>query len=191
MFAKLHLGLPYLYAILLLGISGLLWSQTENANLGKAQFNDAGQLLKPANLDQWIHLGSNMGQGYSEDTFDPSSPGTFRIVEMEPSAYNYFKTHGRYADGTMIGLSFYRPQSKTNPRLNGFSQGELVSFEIHLIDSAYADGRAFFNFIKEEQADMIEAGNACVECHREEGEFESTFTQFYPKMQSIIKHHHQ
>lgn len=156
-------------------------------NINKAVFNQQGQLVKPNNLDEWIHLGSNVGHGYNEGEFDPRSPGTFHIVEIEPSAYAYFKQHGHYANGTMIALSFYQVAEKTNPRLNGLSQGDLVSFEIHLIDNQYDDGRAFFNFGLNHETDMIAAGNRCVECHREEGAFASTFTQFYPKMRERLQ----
>ena len=164
--------------------------QNTASNLNVAEFDDDGLLIKPNNLDQWIHVGSNMGQGYNEALFDPASPGTFQIVEIEPSAYDYFKQHGRYANGTMIALSFYKASDKSSPRLNGFHQGELVSFEIHLIDSQnFKEGRAFYNFGMKTVAEKIADGSRCVECHKTEGAFESTFTQFYPKMQNLLSIH--
>ena len=180
-------------ALIIVGLTNAMTlAAQENDTLVVAQFNQQGQLLKPIDLDHWIHLGSNLGHGYNAENFDPQSPGTFQVVEMEPNAFDFFREHGRYADGTMIALSFYWAEAKSNPSLNGFSQGQLVGFEIHLIDSQhYNDGRAFFNFGLEDRADMIAAGNQCVECHRQEGAFESTFTQFYPKMKKILQLHQQ
>lgn len=43
-------------------------------------------LARPYDLDQWIHLGSNLGQGYGLTEFSKDDPGSFQIVEMEPSA---------------------------------------------------------------------------------------------------------
>ena len=188
MFVNLYLRRCFKLAMVLtlLGFGHVCVAE-ETSQLNVAEFNEQGQLLKPATLDEWIHLGSNVGHGYDEGTFDPKTPGTFHIVEIEPSAYAYVKQHGQYADGTMLALSFYKVQEKTNLRLNGLSQGELVSFEIHLIDSKkYEDGRAFFNFGLNDQANAAPSPNRCVECHREEGAFASTFTQFYPKMQKIL-----
>lgn len=163
---------------------------TNKKALNIAKFTQAGELIKPDNLDTWIHLGSNLGQGYNEELFDANNAGTFQIVEMEPNAYQYFKETGHYADGTMIALSFYRPETKVSPQLNGFSQGKLVSFEIHLIDGqTLADRHGFYNFGLNENAKKIEDESLCMDCHREEAAFDGTFTQFYPKMQAILSAH--
>lgn len=178
--------------IVMLSSQQLLGADDSSLPLNTATFDQSGALIKPKDLDRWIHIGTNMGQGYNEELFDPEKPGTFQIVEIEPAAYDYFKQYGRYADGTMIALSFYKATDKASPKLNGFHQGDLVSFEIHLIDSQkYKEGRAFFNFGMKEKAEKIAEGSRCVECHEAEGAFESTFTQFYPKMQSLLLKHQQ
>lgn len=152
--------------------------------LGVATFTGSGALEKPKGMDKWVHMGSNIGHGYNGESFARDDPGTFRVVEMEPTAYDYFLEHGEYADGTMSSLSVYDTVSKVEPDLNGFSQGKLRGFEIHLIDSTRnSDGREFFMFAAAgERAEPLADQSVCVNCHLQEGKFKSTFVQFYPKL---------
>jgi hypothetical protein len=159
-------------------------------DLGLAEYTRAGELVFPDNVDEWIHLGSAIGHGYSEDlTFDPDDPGTIHIVQIEPAAYRYFLENKRYADGTMLLLSFYRTMAAPNPDLNGFTQGDLAAREIHVIDRAkFADERGFFLFDPAARSSpMVPAGNECVTCHAEHGRFDSTFTQFYPLLRELLE----
>jgi hypothetical protein len=157
---------------------------TQPAKIEVAEFTNLGALGKPKALDKWIHMGSNIGHGYNGESFAADDPGTFRVVAMEPSSYDYFIENGEYANGTMFSLSVFDVLSKVEPDLNGFSQGKLRGFEIHLIDSERnKDGREFFMFAAD---DLIAAPladqSACVNCHLHEAQFESTFVQFYPKL---------
>jgi len=149
-----------------------------------AVFSTSGALKKPEGLDKWIHMGSNIGHGYNGESFSDNDPGTFRVVAMEPSAYDYFIENGEYANGTMFSLSVYNVLSKVEPDLNGFSQGTLRGFEIHLIDSERnQDGRQFFMFAADDRSSIPLANQSfCVNCHLQEAKFESTFVQFYPKL---------
>lgn len=156
----------------------------QTARVEVAKFSTAGALDKPEALDKWIHLGSNIGHGYNGESFATDDPGTFRVVAMEPSSYDYFIEHGEYANGTMFSLSVFDVLSKVEPDLNGFSQGKLRGFEIHLIDSERnQDGREFFMFAADDlNATPLADQSICVNCHEKEAEFESTFVQFYPKL---------
>ena len=157
-------------------------------DLGVAEYTPAGELVFPDDTDRWVHLGSAIGHGYSALAFQAADPGTIHVVQMEPEAYRYFLEHKRYADGTMLLLSFYRTQSAPDPELNGFVQGELAAREIHVIDgSRFADQRAFFMFDPvAKSSPMVPAGNECVTCHAEHGRFDSTFTQFYPRIRDLV-----
>ena len=72
-----------------------------------ARFDKDGEMIRPADLDQWVFLGTSLGMGYNEADFDASNPGMFQITLMEPTAYAYFMAHGDYAEGTMFVLNFY------------------------------------------------------------------------------------
>lgn len=157
----------------------------QERRLDIAEFDDQGRLQRPDNIDEWIFLGASVGHGYPEGekpTFTLENPGSIQVVQMEPNAYRYLQQHGDYADGTMIALSFYSTQDEPAPRVDGLVQQDLVSFEIHLLDSSgFADRRAFYLFGEgEEFTARLPDGNSCVSCHREHADYRGTFVQFYP-----------
>lgn len=157
--------------------------------LGVAQFTLSGELIFPADTDRWVVLGTNIGGDYSDAEFDPKDPGTIGVVQMEPNAYTYLLENGEYADGTMLLLTFYEAQEKPEPELRGFVQGEPSAREIHVIDRMrYQDSRGFYMFAADgnESSEMLPAGNDCVQCHAEHGDFDSTFTQFYPTIRDVV-----
>ena len=168
-------------------------ADAERPDLDVAEYTPAGELVFPADVAEWIHLGSAIGHGYADEqaqerTFAPDDPGTIHIVQIEPAAYRYFLEHKHYADGTMLLLSFYRTMAAPDPDLNGFTQGDLAAREIHVLDRArFADERAFFLFDPVARSSpMVPAGNECVTCHAEHGAYDSTFTQFYPLLRELL-----
>ena len=158
-------------------------------SLGVAQFTPSDELIFPADTDRWVVLGTSIGGDYSDAEFDPKDPGTIGVVQMEPNAYTYLLVNGKYANGTMLLLSFYVAQEKSEPELSGFVQGELSAREIHVIDRIkYQDSRAFYMFAADGNgpSEMLPAGNECVQCHAEHADFDSTFTQFYPTIRGFV-----
>ena len=158
-------------------------------SLGVAQFTPSDELIFPADTDRWVVLGTNIGGDYSDAEFDPKDPGMIGVVQMEPNAYTYLLENGKYADGTMLLLSFYETQEKPEPELSGFVQGELSAREIHVIDRMrYQDSRGFYLFAADGNgpSEMLRAGNECVQCHAEHGDFDSTFTQLYPTIRDVV-----
>lgn len=158
--------------------------------LGTADIDAQNRLRFPADAERWIAVGSSIGGEYSDEPFDPADPGVIGVVQMEPAAYDYFLENGEYADGTMFLLSFYEPQEKPEPELPGFVQGELMQQEIHLIDrQRFAqEGRAFYLFVPGTTAavEPLPVGSNCFVCHIEHGDFDATFTQFYPRLRDHI-----
>ena len=179
--------------LLLAALTGTSAFAQSQDGLGIAQFNNDGKLIHPDNIDRWIVMGASLGGDYAEEAFTAENPGTIGVVQMEPAAYDFFLTNGRYADGTMFYLTFYSSEIKSEPQLQGFVQGfvqgDVVGREIHLIDkSRYRDGRAFFmfNLAKQQTSTELPPGNDCVVCHSKHGQFEGTFTQFYPAMRAHV-----
>ncbi len=165
-----------------------VFAQSQNG-LGIAQFINNGRLIFPDNIDRWIVVGASLGSNYAEEAFTAENPGTIGVVQMEPTAYDFFLTNGQYADGTMFYLTFYSSEIKSEPQLQGFVQGDIVGREIHLIDkSRYRDGHAFFmfNLAEQQTSTILPPGNDCVVCHTKHGQFDGTFTQFYPAMRAHV-----
>ena len=173
-------------AAALLGTTLPLFAQD---GLGVARYTDTGELLYPDDLDRWVVMGANLGSDYREDPFDPAAPGTIGVVQMEPAAYDYFLEHGEYADGTMFLLSFFGAERNSDPQLQGFVQGDMRIQEIHLIDKQrFTEGRAFFVYQRPgmTSVEKVADGSECVQCHMAEGDFDGTFTQFYPTIRHLL-----
>ena len=152
-----------------------------------AEFDDDGNLVVPADIDTWVFLGSSLGMGYSQETFDPDSPGMFQIVRMEPTAYEAFVETGEFVDGTMIALHFYGSQNHISINRSGFVMGGLRTAEIHYKDSRYPEGFNFFVFGPDAAiATEVALPNECVECHQRDGAYDGVFVQFYPDMQQFL-----
>ncbi|HUK01715.1 MAG TPA: cytochrome P460 family protein [Steroidobacteraceae bacterium] len=153
-----------------------------------ANLDAAGRLTRPADLDRWVFLGASLGMNYNDAAFSVEHPGAFQVVLMEPIAYQYFKEHGHYADGSMFLLSFYETQRGASIDRAGFVPGSLNAFEIHVVDhTRYAEGHAFFLFDKDAHDSTAQApGNPCVKCHVPNGAYDGTFAQFYPPIRNLI-----
>lgn len=148
-----------------------------------AQFAEDGALIIPDNLDEWVFLGSSLGMGYSQQSFNPDSPGMFQIVRMEPGAYRAFMRDGVFPEGAMFLLSFYESANQISINRSGFVMGEPMGFEIHLKDKARfpETGFNFYTFGPGDvSAPEVPLPNDCVECHARDGAFDGVFTQFYP-----------
>jgi hypothetical protein len=157
-------------------------------DLDVARFSTDGKLLKPADLDQWVFLGTSLGMGYNQPQSNDGGPGQFQVVLMEPRAYKYFLENGKYAPGSMFLLSFFNAEQKRSINKTGFVQSNLAAYEIHLIDpSRVPDGRVFYMFgAQDTQGNALPKGNNCVTCHVGHGAFDGTFAQFYPTIRDRI-----
>jgi hypothetical protein len=160
------------------------------AVLKAARFTTDGKLMKPAALDQWVFLGTSLGMGYNEMRMqsDPSDPGQFQVVLMEPGAYRYFMEHGDYAPGSMFLLSFYDSDQRRSINKTGFVQSSLASYEIHRIGAGKAEEEHQFYLFqpRDTEGNPLPKGNECVRCHVAHGAFEGTFAQFYPAIRDRI-----
>ena len=111
-------------------------------------------------------------------------------MKDDKPAYDYFLEHSAYAEGTMFLLSFYIPQEKPAPELPGFVQGDLAQREIHVIDQQRfaQEGRGFFMFAPDATVapEPMALGSDCIVCHEEHGDYDGTFTQFYPQLRGHI-----
>lgn len=156
----------------------------------RAEFTDDGALKLPANLDQWVFIGSSLGMGYSDVAFNPGSPGNFQIVTMEPTAYSEFMRTGLFPDGSMFALAFYGAQTDISINQTGFVMGDQRMIEIHLKDSTRfpETGFNFYMFHPGQMtADSRQLPNNCVTCHMQHAAHDGVFTQFYPVIRDRLE----
>jgi len=182
---------PVLAAAVLLTASGALGqAPAAGPRLAAAKYSANGELAWPADADRWVFLGTSLGGDYAEGPFDPANPGTIGVVQIEPSAYAEVLKTGKYADGTMLLLTFYPATAQSEPQLKGFVQGEARGREIHIVDRQRfpIEGRAFFVFGPDlKPAAPLPLGSECIRCHGEHGRLDSSFAQFYPVLRRFVR----
>lgn len=166
----------------------LVAADDDRAKVEVAEFDADGNMLVPANIDEWIFVGSSLGMGYSQANFDPDSPGMFQIVRMEPTAYELFRDTGKFVDGAMFSLHFYGSQNEISINRAGFVMDDLHFAEIHYKDSQrFPDGFNFYTFNPGQTlAEEVALPNDCVECHRKDGAYDGVFVQFYPPIHDYL-----
>lgn len=166
----------------------VLVSAGDSPALRQPQYNAEGQLLFPADVDQWVTLGASLGMGYNEQDFDAENPGVFVTVSMPADAYSYFKRNNHFADGTLFVRRAYGAVQRLANNRSGFVMGEPIASEIHIIDSKrFKDGFNFAVFAEgQKQATILPEGNGCIACHKANGAFQNTFAQFYPAIRHDI-----
>jgi hypothetical protein len=175
--------------VLGLAVAALGQTAAPAKRLEVAKLTADGNLRKPADLDNWVFLGTSLGMGYNPGSFNAAQPGQFQVVLMEPNAYRHFVKHRSYAPGSMFLLSFYdSDKQQRSINQSGFTQADLTNFEIHLIDPARGkDGRVFYMFGgNDTEGHAMPPGNGCVSCHNKHGAFDGTFAQFYPTLRPYI-----
>lgn len=159
--------------------------------MSAARYTAKGELIYPANVENWVVMGASLGMGYNEQDFDPKAPGSFVVVSMEPMAYEYFKKHGHFADGTLFTRSAFEAAQRMSTNRAGFVMGDFIATEMHIVDrKKFKDG---FNFAifgpKQKSAPILPDGNGCVSCHVKNAAYEGVFAQFYPTIRERIPAH--
>jgi len=171
-------------------IRALAQESAANAQaLSVARLTADGKLQKPADLANWVFLGTSLGMGYNPGSFNAAHPGQFQVVLMEPTAWQHFEKHGDYAPGSMFLLAFYNADKQARSiNQNGFTQADLTNYEIHLIGPKEgAERHGFYMFgADSRQGSRLPPGNACARCHTDHGAFDGTFAQFYPTLRPLI-----
>jgi hypothetical protein len=73
---------------------------------------------------------------------------------------------------------------------DGRFQTALTGMEVHVKDTRFPDGWAFFGFGGGKESAEPMAGDAvaaCVSCHAEHGAVDNTFAQFYPTILDVAR----
>lgn len=183
--------LRFTCATLMLSCAAMAASAQDGASSDlsqRPQLDAQGRLLRPADLDRWVHLGTMLGPQYSASEFNPDSPGNFHVALMEPLAYENFLDTGEFADGTMFALVFYTAVDELSIQKSGYLMGDVEMTEIHLKDSKrFSTGFNFFNFHPgNDVGSEVALPNGCVDCHTEHGALDGVFVQFYPTLRTHL-----
>jgi hypothetical protein len=109
----------------------------------------------------------------------------FHRVYLEPSAYDHFLKARRFPEGTMLALTIRLPERRVPPSRTGWTEGDLVAWELAVKDrSRFEGGWAYFDFGREADTAAALARERCAACHAEHAAIDNVFVQFYPQLRS-------
>ena len=108
---------------------------------------DRNDLVRPADLDRWVFVGSNLGLAYKDETKfitdreeKRQHAEMFHNVYMETAAYLSFMESGAFPDKTMFAFEVYTAETKeedpSNELNGGFFNSKLQSIEVSIKDKA-------------------------------------------------------
>ncbi len=114
-------------------------------------YDDAGRLLQPKGYKTWVHVGVNLGIGYQENTEEPTDPGQFMNVYMQPESYRHYEQTGRFPEKTMLALVQYKPEKMGAIARTGLMSGDHVGLSFAVKDSEkFEESWAYFGFATRE-----------------------------------------
>ncbi|WP_039978138.1 cytochrome P460 family protein [Vibrio jasicida] len=189
---KKHIIIPLL-SILTLSNIGIAYS-----DINKPNYTEDGQVIRPSDWETWVFVGAPLTPNALNNgnaTFKE-----FHNVYIEPSAFDYYKKTGKFANGTQLvkaRTALYegescRSVSKENGSCQavsgrGYFEGEYTGFELTVKDterfSKDPGGWVYYSFGEErpwkDSAKPFPAA-ACNSCHSFQADDDFVFTQFYP-----------
>ena len=160
-------------------------------------FEGKTTLLRPVNYREWIFVGSSRGLSYAANppAQNQASPTArdemYHNVYITPTAYRDFAKTGKFPEGTMLAMELASSDTKREPGLQGSFEKEFIGLEVSVKDSnRFESGWAYFNFSNgmgsayKDKAEPFPASAGCVSCHKQNGETDNVFTQFYPVLRA-------
>lgn len=176
----------------LLCLSALLLAQNAtkavpNNSTAPLLYTADGRLVFPANYREWIYLTTGMDMDYNPD---PSMAGhsMFDNVFVNPEAYKVFVATGTWPDKTMLVLEGRMAASKGSINKAGhFQTNDVMARSVHVKDTRFAGGWAFFGFDEGKPSKQIPKEAGCYSCHEQHAAVDTTFVQFYPTLLEIAK----
>jgi hypothetical protein len=154
----------------------------------RPQFTAQGRLVRPANYREWIYLSSGLGMQYGAPAGQPQK---FTNVFVQPLAYRYFVTTGRWPGHAMFVVEERASSSRGSINRAGHFQTDLAGLGVEVKDAKrFPETWAYFLFGPTDTTAAPQPKKACWECHQEHAAVEHTFVQFYPTLQPVARKFH-
>jgi hypothetical protein len=152
----------------------------------KPQYDEKGQLLRPADYREWMFLSAGYGMNYSPE---PGSHEMFTNVFVQRWAYDEFTKSGKWPEQTMFVIDERDAASRSSINQKGHYQTDLMGLAVEVKDSERnPDKWAYYGFAADSKSSGAMAhGNSCWSCHDAHAAVEHTFVQFYPTLKPIAK----
>jgi hypothetical protein len=163
-----------------------LLGATPEEKLPKPQYDEKGQLLRPADYREWMFLSAGYGMNYSPG---PGSHEMFTNVFVQRWAYDEFTKSGKWPEQSMFVIDEREAGSRSSINQKGHYQTDLMGLAVEVKDSSRnPDQWAYYAFGEENKtAGAMPHGNPCWSCHDAHAAVEHTFVQFYPTLKPVAK----
>ncbi len=174
------------YAVLVLIAGFSLLADAPEDKMPKPQYDEKGQLQRPADYREWMFLSAGFGMNYSPA---PGSHEMFTNVFVQRWAYNQFLSSGKWPEQSMFVIDERDASSRSSINQKGHYQTDLMGLAVEVKDSARnPDKWAYYGFDADgKTAGAMPKGNACWSCHDAHAAVEHTFAQFYPTLKPVAK----
>lgn len=176
----------FLLSVLVLTAAFILLAAAPDEKMPKPQYDDKGQLMRPADYREWIFLSAGYGMNYSPE---PGGHEMFTNVFVQRWAYNQFLSSGKWPEQSMFVIDERDASSRGSINQKGHYQTDLMGLAVEVKDSARNPEKwAYYGFDAEgKTAGAMPKGNGCWSCHEAHAAVEHSFVQFYPTLKPVAK----
>ena len=173
------------FALALITCVALLAAQPDQ-KMPKPQYDDKGQLVRPADYREWMFLSAGYGMNYSPA---PGGHEMFTNVFVQRWAYDEFVNSGKWPEQSMFVIDERDAASRSSINQKGHYQTDLMGLAVEVKDSGRnPDKWAYYGFEADgKTAGAMPHGNGCWSCHDAHAAVEHTFVQFYPTLKTVAK----
>jgi Cytochrome P460 len=176
----------FLLSGLVLTAAFALLAAAPDEKMLRPQYDEKGQLLRPADYREWIFLSAGYGMNYSPA---PGGHEMFTNVFVQRWAYNEFLASGKWPEQSMFVIDERDAASRSSINQKGHYQTDLMGLAVEVKDSARNPEKwAYYGFDADDKtAGAMPKGNGCWSCHDAHAAVEHTFVQFYPTLKVVAK----
>jgi hypothetical protein len=156
-----------------------------NDKTPKPQYDEKGQLIRPADYREWMFLSAGFGMNYNAT----AGHELFTNVFVQRWAYDEFAKSGKWPEKTIFVIDERDAQSKGSINKTGHFQTDLEGLAVEVKDSAHNPEKwAYYAYSADgKTAEAMPKGNPCYQCHDSHAAVEHTFVQFYPTLKPTAK----
>ena len=150
-----------------------------------------GELERPEGYREWIYVGTPVTPNDMNDGKAPFPE--HHNVYMDPESWSYWKSTGKFREGTILVKELVSVGSKSAVSGNGYFQGEFIGLEATIKSQKhFADepgGWAYFSFSTSDHKSLTETAKefpaaSCNTCHAAAAADDYVFTQYYPVLRA-------
>jgi len=166
-------------------VGGLTAAAVSHAQPTKpaAVYTAEGKLEFPKDYRTWVFLSSGVDMSYSEEAIAAANGNhAFDNVFVDRMAYDQFMKTGTWPQGSVFVLEIRRGQGQGSINKAGQFQTNRLAVEVHVKDSKFKSGWAFFGFQGEGPGRELPQNSPCNTCHEQHAAVDTTFVQFYPTL---------